>query len=79
MIWWVIFCNNLAGLSDFCTEFSRFELGPSESSEPFSVSYISIHLHRLVADPDRVTRFLEPGQNFQYGMKMDKSLIFQQV
>ena len=26
--------------------------------------------------PDRVTRFLEPGQNFQILMKMDKNLIF---
>ena len=29
-----------------------------------------------VADPDRVTRFLEPSQNFQIWMKMDKNLIF---
>ena len=32
-----------------------------------------------MADPDRVTGFLEPGQNFQIWMKMDKNLIFREV
>ena len=32
--------------------------------------------HISVADPDRVTGFLEPGQKFQIWMKMDKNLIF---
>ena len=31
------------GLSDFCTELSRLELGLSESSEPFSVSHVNTH------------------------------------
>ena len=31
------------GPSNFCSEFSRLELGLSESSEPFSVSYIDTH------------------------------------
>ena len=35
------------GLSEFCTEFSRLELGLSEYSEPFSVSYILIHMHSM--------------------------------
>ena len=35
-------------------------------------------LFQLVADPDGLTRFLEPGQNSQIWMKlkMDKNLIF---
>ena len=32
-----------------------------------------------VADPDRDTEFLEPGQKFQIWMKMDKNLIFCKV
>ena len=32
-----------------------------------------------VEDPDRVTRFLEPSQNFQIWMNMDKNLIFREV
>ena len=32
-----------------------------------------------MADPDRVTKFLEPGQNFQIWMKMEKNLIFWEV
>ena len=35
--------------------------------------------HSPVADPDRVTRFLEPGQNFQIWMKKHKNLIFCEV
>ena len=35
-----------------------------------------IEILSSVADPDRVTGFLEPGQNFQMRMKMDKNLIF---
>ena len=32
-----------------------------------------------MADPDRDTRFLEPGQNFQIWMKMDTNLIFCEI
>ena len=34
---------------------------------------------RISGGPDRVTRFLGPGQNFQIWMKMDKNLIFHWV